>query len=332
MLEGSIEGPSRGAQSGDSMRTKVLVTGADGLLGSACVALLLEEGAEVVALVRDRDPRSPFYRQGLVERCVEVRSELARAGRLLAEYQPQTVLHLAAQTQVPVASADPMSTWESNLRGTWMLLEACRTSAQPPRSIVVASSDKAYGSGPLPTTEDSPLAATTPYDVSKAATDMIARSYGTHFAMPVVVTRCGNLYGPGDLNEARLVPGVCMALARGESPQLRSTGEMTREWLHVEDAARATLLLAERAATHAGVAFNVGGGERASAREVARMLAEVSGNHSEVQASPQDPRGEIPHQALDSSRLQALGWEARISLAEGLAGSWAWYETLERSA
>ena len=132
------------------MRTKVLITGADGLLGSACVSLLLQEGAEVVALVRDRDPRSPFYRDGLVEECIEVRSELANAGRLLSEYQPNTVLHLAAQTQVPVASADPLSTWESNVRGTWLLLEACRNSPQPPRSIVVASSDKAYGKGTLP--------------------------------------------------------------------------------------------------------------------------------------------------------------------------------------
>ena len=157
---------------------------------------------------------------------------------------------------------------------------------------------------------------------------MIARSYGTHFALPVVVTRCGNLYGPGDLNEARLVPGVCMALARGEAPQLRSTGEMSREWLHVNDAARATLLLAERAATHAGVAFNVGGGERATAMEVARMLIELSGQRTEVQASARDPQGEIPHQALDSSRLQALGWEAQIPLATGLAGSWDWYREL----
>jgi len=305
-----------------------LVTGASGLLGAACVNLLLERGAEVIAVVRDADPRSRFYQDDLVSRCIEVRDELSSAHRLLAEYMPDHILHLAAQTQVPVANLSPLSTFESNVRGTWLLLEACRNASKSPRSIVVASSDKAYGPGPVPYTEDSPLLAEAPYDVSKAATDLIARSYGSHFDLPVVVTRCGNLYGPGDLNEERLVPGVCVALIQNQTPALRSTGTMTREWLYVDDAAEATLLLASRAPTHAGHAFNVGGGEVATAAHVAEQLAALAGSSLSAHAAQADPHGEIPHQALDSSRLRSLGWAPSTSLNDGLAKTLDWYRGL----
>ncbi|MEE2750314.1 MAG: NAD-dependent epimerase/dehydratase family protein [Myxococcota bacterium] len=307
------------------MSETVLVTGADGLLGSACIDLLLKQGSEVIAVVRDADRRSRFFRDGLIEHCTEVRETLASASRLLAEYRPDVVLHLAAQTQVPVANTDPLSTFESNVRGTWLLLEACRTNAKSPSAVVVASSDKAYGTGTLPYTEDSPLKAEAPYDVSKAATDLVARSYGLHFGLPVVVTRCGNIYGPGDLNEARLVPGVCLSLSRGEPPTLRSTGTMSREWLYVEDAARATLLLAEQAAAHHGQAFNIGGGETATANDIAARLISESGRSLVPRTSDTDPPGEITHQSLDSSRIHELGWTPQVSLDEGLAHTWAWY-------
>ena len=310
------------------MSEVVLVTGASGLLGAACINTLLGRGCEVVAVVRDADPRSRFYQDGLVDRCIEVRDELANAHRLLAEYQPDRILHLAAQTQVPVANRDPLSTFESNVRGTWLLMEACRTAPKAPRAIVVASSDKAYGPGEVPYVEDSPLQAEAPYDVSKAATDMIARSYGTQFGLPVVVTRCGNLYGPGDLNDDRLIPGVCKALAQGRTPQLRSTGTMTREWLFVDDAAAATLLLADRAPTHAGHAFNVGGGEVASATEVADQLAELAGSPHRARAAPADPPGEIPHQSLDTSRIRRLGWSPTTPLHDGLAQTYRWYQQM----
>ncbi len=310
------------------MSEVVLVTGASGLLGSACINTLLGQGCEVVAVVRDADPRSRFYQNGLVDRCVEVRDELANAHRLLAEYQPDRILHLAAQTQVPVANRAPLSTFESNVRGTWMLMEACRTAPKTPRAIVVASSDKAYGPGAVPYVESSPLLAEAPYDVSKAATDMIARSYGTQFGMPVVVTRCGNLYGPGDLNEDRLIPGVCKALIQGRTPQLRSTGTMTREWLFVDDAVAATLLLADRAATHSGHAFNVGGGEIASAADIAELLAEHAGSPHRARAAPGDPPGEIPHQALDTGRIRRLGWSPTTTLQDGLAQTFRWYQEL----
>lgn len=306
----------------------VLVTGAAGLLGAAVVRLLVERGHQVVALVRDRDPRSPFYADRLVDRCVEVRAELTDADRLLAEHAPATVLHLAAQSQVPVANRDPLSTWESNVRGTWLLLEACRRAARPPHAVVVASSDKAYGLTPPPYTEDAPLAPVDPYDVSKACADLIARSYASRYGLPVVVTRCGNLYGPGDLHLDRLVPGTCALLARGQAPVLRSTGRMTREWLYVDDAARAVLLLAGRAADLAGQAVNVGGGEVASVRDVVDRVRSLAALNLTPIVAAADPPGEIPHQRLDSTRLRSLGWVPQVTLDEGLALTWAWHRHL----
>lgn len=293
-----------------------LVTGASGLLGGACVKALLDRGEQVIALVQDRDPRSRLF---TLDGFIEVRAELASIERVVVEYQPDAVLHLAAQTQVPTANRSPRSTFESNVAGTWELLEALRLHGTA-RSIVVASSDKAYGRAPPPYTEHTPLDPVAPYDVSKACTDLIARCYGGHFGLPVTVTRCGNLFGPGDLNEDRLVPGVVAALRRGEAPVLRSRGRMSREWLYVDDAAEANLLLLNRAP---GGACNVGGGEVATALEVTEALVALSGLDLRPSVAAEDPRGEIPHQALDCSRLNALGWSARVSLADGLARTWS---------
>lgn len=298
---------------------RTLVTGAAGLLGAACVEQQLAAGREVVALVRDRDPRSRLYAEGLLDRCVEVRAELADAERLIAEYAPSHVLHLAAQTQVTTANRAPLSTFESNVRGTWLLLEACRTASEPPRGVVVASSDKAYGAAPLPYTEATPLAPTAPYDVSKACTDLVARSYGTHFGLPVVVTRCGNLFGPGDLNADRLVVELCAALGAGRAPVFRSSGAMTREWLYVDDAAAAVGLLLDRAGAHAGEAFNVGGGEVASVRALAELAAELAGWSEPLRWAEGDPAGELAHQSLDSAKLRALGWRPEVTLRDGLS-------------
>jgi len=204
------------------------------------------------------------------------------------------------------------------VRGTWLLLEACRTAASPLEGIVVASSDKAYGAAPLPYSEESPLLARAPYDVSKACTDLVARSYGLHFGLPVVVSRCGNLYGPGDANRDRLVVELCAALKAGRSPIFRSSGRMTREWLFVDDAASAMALLLDVARQHAGAAFNVGGGEVASVREVAELAARLAGHTAPLSWRDDDPDGELTHQSLDSSRLAALGWSPSVNLEEGL--------------
>lgn len=293
-----------------------LVTGAAGLLGSACVAELLARGEEVIALVQDRDPNSRLF---TLSGFIEVRDELATVERVISEYRPRRVLHLGAQTQVPIANRAPLSTFESNVRGTWCLLEALRLYGDT-ESIVVASSDKAYGQAPPPYSEDTALLPVAPYDVSKACTDLIARSYAEHFDLPITVTRCGNLYGPGDLNTDRLVPGVVAALRRGKAPVLRSRGAMTREWLYVDDAARASLLLLRLAL---GGAVNVGGGEVATALDVTRNLVALSGLDLTPVVAEQDPRGEIPHQSLDCSRLHELGWAPSVALEAGLARVWA---------
>lgn len=306
---------------------RVLVTGAAGLLGSACVSALLARGDEVIALVRDRRPASRLAREGLLERVVEVRGDFRAAPRLLDQYCPEGVLHLGAQSQVSAAARDPAGTFEANVRGTWLVLEACRRAAVTP-AVVVASSDKAYGPSPAPYTEGTPLAPVAPYDVSKAAADLIARCYARSFDLPAVVTRGGNLYGPGDLNPERLIPHVADALTRGRGPVLRGTGAMSREWLYVDDAAAAALLLLDRARELAGRAFNVGGGQRATVRQIVERLTAISGLDPATVAprySGAEPPGEIHHQALDSSALHSLGWKPAVGLDEGLSRTLDWY-------
>jgi len=307
------------------MSSTVLVTGACGFLGGAAIRALLARGDKVIALVRDRNPRACLYTEDLADFCVEVRADLASVDRVIARYKPEKVLHLAAQSQVPEANTDPLHTFESNMQGTWQLLEACRRATQRPDAVLVASSDKAYGDAPLPYHEDGPLFPRHPYDVSKAAADMLACSYREHFGMPVLVTRCANIYGPGDLNADRLVPGVCMSLARGEAVQLRSLGSMSREWLHVDDAADATLFLMDQLTELDELVFNVGSGECATVREVVDQLLLASGRRNPVSLPEQDPEGELAHQRLDTSRLRNLGWQPRIALREGLARTWRWY-------
>lgn len=302
---------------------RVLVTGAAGLLGSACVRALTDRGDDVVALVRDRDPASPLYSQGLIDRCIEVRGDLGDSHRLLSEYLPDAVLHLAAQTQVPVAGRAPLSTFESNVRGTWQLLEACRLAPRVPR-VAVASSDKAYGDAPLPYTESTPLQARSPYDVSKACTDLIAQSYAHSFELPVVVTRSGNLYGPGDGHPERLIPHCCLRLLAGLPPILRGTGAMSREWLYVDDAAAASVMLLDQADALGGRAFNVGGGQVATVAHVVETLRALTDGPA-PQINETEPSGEIQHQRLDTSALRALGWTAQVGLDEGLQRTLAWW-------
>ncbi len=315
------------------MSQTVLVTGAAGLLGSACVAALLARGDRVVALVRDRRPASRLYQPlpgqwPLAERVIEVRADFGAAGRLLDQYTPDAVLHLGAQTQVPAAQRDPVGTFEANIRGTWQVLEACRRAARPPEAVLVASSDKAYGRAAPPYLEDTPLDPVGPYEVSKAAADWIARCYALRYDVPVVTTRCGNLYGPGDLNPERLIPHVCAALAADRPPLLRGTGAMSRAWLYVDDAADANLTLLDRAPELAGEAFNVAGREAATVRQIVDHLLVISGSSARPRYSGAEPEGEIQHQSLDSGRLYSLGWRAKVSLDEGLRRTFDWYRHL----
>lgn len=310
---------------------QVLVTGATGLLGPWLCAALSQRGAGVVALVRDLVPESLFYTGAGGGRCVTVFGDL-RDGclveRVLAEYEIDAVFHLGAQTIVEHALRDPAGTMRSNVEGTWEVLDACRRSGRPSR-IVVASSDKAYGSqSQLPYREDQPLCGRHPYDVSKSCADLIAQSYAATYDMPIVVTRCGNLYGGGDLNYSRLVPGTIRSALRGERPVLRSDGTLIRDYLYVEDAAEAYIDLAERAHEPgiAGEAWNFSNELQLTAAEMARRVLEACGRRD----LELDIRGgalhEIPHQYLSAAKARSvLGWQPAHGLDEGLRRTVAWY-------
>jgi CDP-glucose 4,6-dehydratase len=316
----------------------VLVTGCTGLLGSWLTRALVDRGALVIGLVRDWVPQSELVSTHLIERIRVVRGDVRDPGtieRTLGEYEVETVFHLAAQTIVGIANANPLSTLETNIGGTWVLLEACRRSPGV-RQIVVASSDKAYGAHEvLPYAEDVPLCGRHPYDVSKACADMLAQSYAASFQLPVCVTRCGNLYGGGDLNWNRLVPGTVRSALRGEPPIIRSDGTFVRDYFYVEDAALAYLALAERMAAQpefAGEAFNFSTERQISARDLALLVLREAGRPDLALDIRASARNEIERQYLDASKARrVLGWRPRFDLEEGLRRTIAWYRAfLER--
>jgi CDP-glucose 4,6-dehydratase len=312
------------------------VTGAQGFVGSWLAERLLDERARVVTLLRDVEPDARFNADGIADRCVHVRADLTdyeSITRALNEHGIRAVFHLAAQTIVGTANRSPLSTFETNIRGTYTLLEACRgvgVVANPIERIVVASSDKAYGRHEqLPYKEDFPLQALYPYDVSKAATDMIARSYAATYDMPIAVTRLANVYGGGDPNGSRIVPDTIAALRDGKQPVIRSDGSPERDYLYVEDAVDAYLAIAESLddTANRGRAWNVGTGEPVSVKDLVTRLIAVSGVAVEPDIQGEGtPHGEIDRQFLDSTAIKAeLGWEPRWDLERGLAATWQWY-------
>ena len=317
--------------------TSTLVTGAQGFIGSWLVSRLLEEGARVVTLRRDVPAESRFGIERLDERCDVVLGDLVDYEsliRTLNEYEVKAVFHLGAQTIVSTANRSPLSTYETNIRGTYLLLEACRAVGvvgDGIERVVVASSDKAYGSHEeLPYSEDFALQPLYPYDVSKAATDMIARSYAATYGLPVAVTRLANVYGGGDFNFSRIVPDTARALVRGERPVIRSDGTPERDYIYAADAVDAYLVVAaslDDRAMH-GRAWNAGAGRPYAVREVVDRLIAVSGRDAEPEIKGVGtPHGEIDRQFLDSTRIrEELGWEPRWELDEGLRETWAWYE------
>lgn len=315
----------------------VLVTGAQGFVGSWLAERLLDEGAHVVTLLRDVEPGARFNLDEIGERCVQVRADLTEYGalvRTLNEQEISAVFHLAAQTIVGTANRSPLSTFETNIRGTYMLMEACRAvgagADRQIRKIVVASSDKAYGTHEqLPYREDFPLQPQYPYDVSKAATDMLARSYAATYGMPVAVTRLANIYGGGDPNRNRIVPETIHALLDGRAPVLRSDGSPERDYLYVEDAVGAYLAIADSLDDTAnwGRAWNAGTGQPVAAREIVDRLISVSGVDVEPDVQGQGtPHGEIDRQFLDSDAIKRdLDWRPQWELERGLAATWEWY-------
>ena len=309
----------------------VLVTGGYGLLGSWLVKGLLEAGARVCVVRRDKPARAALVTMGLEAAVDVVDGDICTDGlvvRTLAEYEIDSVFHLAAQTIVPTANRSPSSTFETNIRGTWTVIEACRL--HDIERVVVASSDKAYGpQADLPYRETHPLRPLFPYDVSKAACDLLARSYWHTFGLPVAVTRLANVYGGGDLNRARLIPeAVCSALA-GEPPIVRSDGSPERDFLYVEDATRAYLAVLDALGRERGEgeAFNAGGGEPHRVLDVIELICRLAGA-SVVPEIRGDgvPHGEIDRQWVDSTRLRELtGWRPEVALEEGLRRTIAWY-------
>jgi CDP-glucose 4,6-dehydratase len=301
-----------------------LVTGAHGLLGGWLVKALLDEHVRVVTIRRDEPTSSALEMLGLGGRVDVVHGDIcdgALIARALNEYEVDSVFHLAAQTLVPTANRAPLSTFETNIRGTWLLLEACRLHGAA--SVIVASSDKAYGRQiKLPYTEEQPLVPTFPYDVSKAAADLLARSYWHTFALPVAVTRFANLYGGGDTNRSRLVPEAIAAALAGRAPVIRSDGSPERDFLYVEDATAAYIAIwrAVLAGSGAGEAFNAGTGAPRRVGDVVALICRLAGQSMEPEIIGAGvPRGEIDRQWVDASKLRALtGWEPAVGLEEGL--------------
>lgn len=310
---------------------RVLVTGASGFLGSHLTEALIERGADVVVLVRDEIPPTPIVQAWATQVSLirgDVRDQTLLE-RILGEYEVVTVFHLAAQTIVGVANANPSSTLDSNIRGTWALLEAIHRSPAV-EQVVVASSDKAYGTQPnLPYTEEMPLLAVHPYDVSKACADMLAISFYHTFAVPACVTRCGNFFGPGDTNWNRLVPGTMRSLIRGERPIVRSDGTPIRDYLYVRDGALAYLCLAEAMIVNPkiiGQTYNFSTESEITALDFVRLVAEVIGRpdlEPDVRATASN---EIPHQFLSARKARAeLGWAPQFAVREALEITARWY-------
>jgi CDP-glucose 4,6-dehydratase len=283
-----------------------------------------------VVLSRSDLAGSRFDTDGLRERCTLVEGSLMELGSALAQHRPETVFHLAAQTQVGDAYRSPLATWETNIRGTYMLLEAVRAQDVATK-VVVASSDKAYGAHEeLPYREEYALQPSYPYDVSKAATDMIARSYAATYDMPVAVARLANVYGPGDVNWARLVPDTVRALIRGERPVIRSDGTPERDYIYVDDAADAYLAVADSLDRPelSGRAWNAGSGRPLSVIEMVTRLIEISGRQVEPDIQGKGvPHAEIDRQYIDPTAIrEELGWEPKWELDRGLRAAWDWYE------
>jgi CDP-glucose 4,6-dehydratase len=310
---------------------RVFVTGATGLVGASLVRQLLESGADVVALIRDWVPGSELVGAGLVERINIVRGDVRdqRAmERALGEYEIETVFHLAAQTIVGVANRNPVSTLDANIRGTWALLEACRRSPTV-KQIVTASSDKAYGDQKiLPYTEETPVVGRHPYDVSKSCADLIAQMYARSYGLPVCVTRCGNFFGGGDLNWNRIVPGTIRSVLRGERPVIRSDGRFTRDYLYVEDGARAYVVLAEQMMAEpalAGDVFNFSYEQRMTVLDlVAKILSAMKSDLTPDVRN--EASNEIRDQYLDAGKARrVLGWAPAYTLEQGLSATIDWY-------
>lgn len=307
------------------------VTGGTGLVGSWLVQRLVDSGADVVCLVRDWVPQSELVRSGLIERVKVVRGDVRDRDmleRALGEFEIDTVIHLAAQTIVTIANRNPISTFETNIAGTWNILEASRRSPKV-KQIVMASSDKAYGDQEvLPYNEDTPLQGQHPYDVSKSAADLIAAAYAKSYDLPVAITRCGNFYGGGDLNWNRIIPGTIRSILRGQAPIIRSDGGYIRDYFYVEDGAAAYMLLAEQLAIRPelkGQAFNFSNEIQVTVREIVESVIKIMGSDIPPIVL-NEASNEIRHQYLNAEKARSmLNWQPLFNLDQALGITIDWY-------
>jgi CDP-glucose 4,6-dehydratase len=313
---------------------RVFVTGATGIVGSCLVRELLDNGADVAVLVRDADPQSELLRSGDLNRCTVFNGrmeDLWTLERAISLHEAAYVFHLAAQTIVGVAHRNPFTTFETNVRGTYNLLEACRMHGSLVEGVIVASSDKAYGEvESLPYLETMPLNGKHPYEVSKSCTDLIAASYCHSYNVPVTIARCGNIYGGGDLNWSRIVPGTVRSLLRGERPVLRSDGTFRRDYIYVKDVALAYMLLGEKSSEPGvrGQAFNFSDEKPLSVLDMVSAIGRQMGSKIDPDVR-NTAQGEIRDQYLDAAKARkTLGWRASYDLDAGLRETVAWYRAL----
>lgn len=309
----------------------VLITGCTGLLGSWLTQDLVDENSNVIGLIRDGVPKSNLHRSGYFNKMVTVRGEIENYSilqRILNEYEVCTVFHLAAQTIVPIANKNPMSTFESNIKGTWNVLEACRGSSSVER-VIIASSDKAYGcQEELPYDETSCLEGQYPYDVSKSCADLISKAYYHTYGLPVCITRCGNFYGGGDLNFNRIVPGTIRSIIFQENPVIRSDGKLIRDYFYIEDGVGAYTLLAEKMTKKIhGEAFNFSNERPVSVIDLVNIILQMM--ESDLVPSIQNfATNEIPEQYLSSRKARGvLGWRPHYTLENGLKNTIEWYKS-----
>lgn len=317
---------------------RVFVTGATGVIGSWLIKELLVQGAYVVGLILDADPQSELFRSGDVKRVSVVNGALEdfwTLERSINQHEVDTIFHLGAQTIVGTAHRFPLPTFEANIRGTYNLLESCRLHADFVQRVVIASSDKAYGEQPnLPYTEESPLTGRHPYEVSKSCADLIAQSYHHTYGLAVAIARCGNVYGGGDLNWSRIVPGTVRSLLRGERPVIRSDGAYLRDYIYVKDIARAYMQLAEQLndSRVQGEAFNFSAEKPVNVREIVGIIQQLM-NRTDLEPNIRNYAvGEIHSQHILAAKArEILKWHATFDLESGLSETIEWYRSFLRS-
>ncbi len=314
---------------------RVLVTGASGMVGSWLTKWLVESGAYTVAFIADSDPQSELIRSGTINKINTVNGRLEKyedIERAINNHEVDSIFHLGAQPIVGAANRAPRHTFESNIQGTWNLLDACRLLSPIVKRVVIASSDKAYGTQSLlPYTEEMSMNGDHPYEVSKSCTDLISRTYARTYGLPVTIARCGNIYGGGDLNWNRIVPGTFRSLISGEQPVLRSDGTFIRDYLHVDDIVLAYLLLGKQTdkPEFAGESFNFSNESPLTVKQIYLEICKAAGRLETTPKILDSASSEIKDQYLDSSKAhKVLSWYASVSLQDGLAKSFDWYREL----